>query len=74
MVYVKDFVPGFSVTVLTGMSVTEQYILTYVPESQLFSLLVSCSLYVGILEQLGVELCHFDDCFRNRKDAVHLPD
>ena len=74
MMYIENLVLRFPVAVLTFMTVTEHDILTYIPEPHLFSLLILFSLYVGIFEQLRIELCHFDDCLRNREDAVHLPD
>lgn len=74
MMYIENLVLRFSMTVLTCVTVTEKNIFSGVPEPHLFSLLVLFALYVGILEQLCVELCHFDNCLRNREDAVHLSD
>ena len=70
MMYIENLVLRFAMAVLTCMTVTEKNIFSGVPEPHLFSLLVLFALYVGILEQLCVELCDLDDGFRYREERM----
>ena len=69
---IENLVLRFSVAVLTGVIVAEQYIFTHVPEPHLFTLLVLLTLYVGVFEQLCIELRNLDDGFCHRKEQMDL--
>ena len=71
---VQDLVLGLAVAVLAGVTVTEQDVLSGVPEPHLFSLLILLTLYVRFFKQMRVELCHLDDCLRHGEDCVYFPD
>ena len=59
-------------TVLTGVIVAEQYVFAHVPEPHLFALLVLLALYVGVLEQLCIELRDLDDGLCHRQERMDL--
>ena len=72
MMYIENLVLRFSMAVLTCVTVTEKNVFSGVPEPHLFALLVLLTLYVGVFEQLCIELCHLDDCLGHREERMDL--
>lgn len=70
MMYIENLVLRFPVAVLTSVTVAEKNIFSCIPEPHLFSLLILFALYVGIFEQLRIELSHLDDGFRYREERM----
>lgn len=68
---VQDLILAFAVAVLALMIVTEQYVFTYVPEAELFALLVLFAANLRILEQLRIKLRHFHDDVSHGKNGTH---
>ena len=58
-----------AVTMLTSVPVSEKNILSNIPETKLFSLLVLFSRNVGILQQLRVEGRRFHGDLRDRQQS-----
>lgn len=55
MMHVKHWIFRFAFATLALMAVTEEYILTYVPEVELFALLIAGTGYVRVLDFLDIE-------------------
>lgn len=67
---VQDLILAFAMAVLALVVIAEQDVFAYVPETELWSLLVLLPGYAGVFKQLRVELCHFHDDGLNGKDAA----
>ena len=72
MMDIENLVTRLAVAVLAGVTVTEKNVFSGVPEPHLFALLVLLTLYVGVFEQLCIELCHLDDCLGHREERMDL--
>lgn len=72
VMHIKNFVFGFALTALAGVSVPEENILSDVPEVKLFPLLVFRAGNPRVFDLLDVKRCclYGDTCYR--KDPAHL--
>lgn len=64
MVHIENFVLRPPLAALADMPVAEEYIFTYIPEPELFPLLVLCALYFRILDLLDIERRYLHNDFR----------
>ena len=67
---VQDFIFAFSMAVLALVVIAEQNVFAYVPEAELWSLLVLLPRDAGVLQELRIELCHFHDDGFDGKDGT----
>lgn len=65
MVHIKYLILRFPFAALAGMPIPEQYIFTYIPETELLPLLILCVLNIRVFDFLDIKRCNFYDDFRN---------
>ena len=60
MVHIQDGIVGLSTAPLTAVLVTQKYILTHIPEAELWTFLVRLSLNFRVTYFLNVELRYLE--------------
>ena len=72
MMNIQNLVFAFAFTALTGMPISEQNILSNIPETQLIAVLVAYSFNIRILDFLNIEASNFNRDFCDGEYFVEI--